>query len=267
MENYSETMIAVLLARVENSKISKENYPNKLIDKLNHTHEHFEFLEYKSRGMFSRSILVRSLYFIDSILNFKGEQIIVLGSGLDTKALEYADENVSIHYVDHPQSIDFSKELLRTVDHGNIEFTSFDLEDDANFLLQKLNEKGIDKFKDTLIIWEGSSYYINPKSSLNLIASLIDYFENFNFYFDILCSGAYQNSSKGANENIKYLKNINETWVGHLIYEDIKDIVCNAKKNRINLKKFDRSEIELKYLKESYLFSGQMSFIEIEKEF
>ena len=267
MNNYSETMIAVLLARVKNSNISKEKYPDKLIDKLNHTHKHFEFLEHKSKGMFSRSILVRSLYFIDSIVKFTGEQIIVLGSGLDTKAIEYADKDVDIYYVDHPKSIEFSRGLLKKMNRSNLKFISFDLQDDATYLLQILNEAGIDKFKDTLVIWEGSSYYINPKSSLYLISSLINYFKKFKFYFDILCSGAYQNSSKGANENIKYLRNINEKWVGHLNYKDIEDIVYSNKEYKISLKEFDRSHIELKYLNENYLFSNQMSFIEIEKEF
>ena len=63
------------------------------------------------------------------------------------------------------------------------------------------------------------------------------------------------------------MRNINEKWVGHLNYKDIEDIVYSNKECKISSKEFDRSHIELKYLNENYLFSNQMSFIEIEKEF
>ncbi|HHW6946155.1 TPA: class I SAM-dependent methyltransferase [Staphylococcus aureus] len=263
MKEYSKTMLAVLLARVKYSKLSGDLLSEKLYDRIRQGEEYFNVIDDRSNGMFSRNVLVRSLYFKDKLKNFDGDQIVVLGAGLDTKALEFSDLD-NLIYVDHPKSLEVSKPFLNCITNKKITYVPLDLElDHEKFRINMSEFSNINFDKKTLIIWEGSSYYVSEKAILSLIKIILSEFSIFEFYFDSLNVNAYKSSSSGASKNIKYLQRINEKWIGYLDTNKLKTSIERLNGGRILLNIMDRCDIEKKYLAEELLKRKQMNFIEI----
>lgn len=107
------TMELVWAIRSEYSKDLEGTYPHRLLAHLPNTIEERETLDTGSRGMFSRSVILRSLYFTNLLKeqskNF--DQLIILSAGLDLSDLDIKfQKNNPIFSVDYPYSQAFCKE-------------------------------------------------------------------------------------------------------------------------------------------------------------
>lgn len=133
-----------------------------------------------SFGMFEY-LIARTAYFDNLFVNaLKKEipQIVLLGAGYDTRSYRYANliNSTKIFELDEPIT---QNEKLKTLDEskiqipGNVRFTPVDFDKDP---IEKVLEKAdYEKEKQTLFIWEGVSYYLDPESVDEVFSFICNY--------------------------------------------------------------------------------------------
>jgi methyltransferase (TIGR00027 family) len=118
------------------------------------------------KGMYEY-VIARTKYFdyifIESLKN-NIEQIVFLGAGYDSRPYRFSHliENASIYEVDAKPTQDHKISLLQknnTYIHKNIKYVPVDFEVD-NFI-RLICENGFDKFKTTLFLCEGVTFYLS----------------------------------------------------------------------------------------------------------
>lgn len=138
---------------------------------------------YKIRNKQMPGVIANLIYrtrYIDDLLeeNLKKDikQVLILGSGFDTRAYRFRAENVIYFEVDHPDTMKLKKERVKKHfknQSDNVEFIAIDFEkDDMKEIIDKssFNEK-----KKTLVIWEGVTQYI----SADAVDNVFDYVSTF----------------------------------------------------------------------------------------
>ncbi|CDH34755.1 SAM-dependent methyltransferase [Xenorhabdus bovienii] len=125
--------------------------------------------------------LIRTLKFDDSLIkwvsNEKNSQIVILGAGFDSRAMRYSElldeHNVSVYEIDLSAMLDFKKgviakyKLQHCVGYHHIP---------CNFNDKKLSgcmlDGGISKNKNTLVLWEGVTYFLPDEIIQSTIVEL-----------------------------------------------------------------------------------------------
>lgn len=229
-----------------------------------------EILDKGSKGMFSRSILLRSLFFRQTMIENSGysNQIIVLSSGLDSKPLSIPElKGKQIFYVDHPLSYEFSKAIFNqaNVDLSNVSFVPFDLNMELSLLGEALIKSGVNLDESTLILWEGASYYFEPDQIYKLVEYIARTFKKVNFCFDFLDKSSYFENgvpvNMGVQKNLEFLVEIGEPWKGFIELSTIFSKLKEYKFTNIEVK--PREKVEEELFEEVLMKKGQMFFAKI----
>jgi methyltransferase (TIGR00027 family) len=123
-------------------------------------------------------IIARTQYFdhlFTDALNKPIPQIVLLGAGYDTRAYRFAkqNDNTRIFELDIGTTQSRKTDLLKKakiVLPGNVEFVSIDFNKDS--LEEVLANAGFDMYKQTLFLWEGVTYYLEPDSINTTLESI-----------------------------------------------------------------------------------------------
>jgi len=115
-------------------------------------------------------VIARTKYFDElylHYLNLQFPQIVLLGAGYDSRAYRFESNNKSttIYEADAPATQEDKRQILKvngTEIHNNVIYTAIDFEKDN--LFEKLCAAGFQKSLKTLYIWEGVTFYLEPKS-------------------------------------------------------------------------------------------------------
>lgn len=105
-------------------------------------------------------------------------QVVILGAGLDTRAVRLARDRVRFFEVDQPASQRDKRERLSRLEHYPLDATAFvpcDFEHDD--FVQKLGIAGFDRNEPALMVWEGVIYYLAEqaaRSTLQRLAADLD---------------------------------------------------------------------------------------------
>jgi len=225
----SSTMQAVCAVRDRNKDILGEDPVSKeLIGYLPRADEWRSKLDEASHGMFSRSVVIRTQFFLEVLKKYtnQSEQLVVLSSGLDFKYLRFDKwRQKRVFMVDQPASLSL---MLRAVemsktDLSHVEAVSLDIETMSQTdLMDKLVAKGFDVKKPTLILWEGATYYIRDSAVFGALNAVFSACLSVTVAADFVNKYCYlaqsslstDNIDEGVTDTLDILSQHREPWKG-----------------------------------------------------
>ncbi|MBC8951087.1 SAM-dependent methyltransferase [Xenorhabdus sp. TS4] len=192
--------------------------------------------------------LIRTLKFDDSLIKWanseRNSQIVILGAGFDSRAMRYSElldgNNISVYEIDLAAMLEFKKGII---DKHKLQPCIGYHYIPCNFNDKNLSgcmlAGGISKNKNTLILWEGVTYFLPDEIIQNTIIELRDFFKgklqitldyafrdyiegNLNFYgakelYDVLVEISEPHFfGLNFNESEKYFANLGFTATENL---------------------------------------------------
>lgn len=168
--------------------------------------------------------LARTKY-IDNILlswleTHSNGQVLNMASGLDSRSIRFNKEldDTKIYELDLKAMHDYKNKVIESIEgiNNNTNVSSIPVNFHVDSLVEKYNQYNIDKDKNTLIILEGITYFLEKETNSKILNSFKDYFNgNVNIVFDY----AYHDyidgyhGYYGAHELYRELIKINEPHV------------------------------------------------------
>lgn len=270
MNGPSHTMVAVLNARANCVHALEDKLPQKIVKHLSSYPNLQRDFDSNSKGIFTRSILVRSLYYESCLMSHAHSvgQILLLSSGLDTRVLQSQQcIGKQIYNVDYPSSQDLTKTIFKKagINDASYNYVPFDLTGRMSDLGLELENHGFNTEIPTLVIWEGSTFYFEPMIVYNILAWFYHNVSQIRMYFDFANKEFYQ---KAMSENVQIrssseiLEKVGEPWIGLLIPEELGNY---TRELGFQTKIIDRSIIEEQMLEQSKLPPRSIYFAELEK--
>lgn len=162
-------------------------------------------------------------------------QVVLLGAGLDTRAIRLGNESVVFYEIDHRDVLAYKERLLKR--HGYAQRSCFipgDYICDDLFAL--LAEQGFDSQAETYFIWEGNTLYIPVDALINFLKVLKRRVPRFRISFDYLSEELIQRKTgfQGAKNLLNSFEGMGAPWITG--FEDIQNlakqvglIVCENK--------------------------------------
>jgi methyltransferase (TIGR00027 family) len=264
-------MVAVLNARANCINALEDKLVKEIVKHLSSYPNLQEDFDNKSNGVFTRSILVRSLFFERCLINNAPSvgQIILLSSGLDTRALQIKQCNGKrIFNVDHPSSQMLSKTIFKEAGINDASYTylPFDLNKDMDDFGKTLVDHEFKHDIPTLVIWEGSTFYFEPKTVWDVLAWFYRNVSQLKVYFDFANKNFYQKAmleNTGIRSQSELLKQVGEPWQGLFTTEEMDSY---ARELGFNTNIIDRTDLEKQMLGETKLPLRSIYFAELVKE-
>ena len=112
-------------------------------------------------------------------------QVLLLGAGLDTRALRLLPQEVAVFEVDRPEVLAFKRERLEAGGYFppgvgvGADYTAVDL-------VAELVAHGFDPQRETFILWEGNTMYLEEEQVVGVLSALRDGVNSFTLTFDYL---------------------------------------------------------------------------------
>lgn len=272
----SRTMQAVCAVRVDcNKLLGDDPIASEIINQLPKARSYRDNLDQTSNGMFSRSIIIRTLYFSDILDREKDnfDQLVILSAGLDFRFFTYPEwRNKPIFLIDHPISLDLTTSLLdgKTTQRTNVRYLGIDFENiSRSKLYEMLNNKGFDSSLKTLFLWQGSTFYLHPDAVYGVISELSNASRHNSLVVDFANSDSFMSNIKaeeidsGVKETFKFLKKKGEAWCGFFKEKEVKDKLANLGYEKVTLE-WD-SDLENKYMNESLMSNKAMFYVSASK--
>jgi methyltransferase (TIGR00027 family) len=224
----SVTMQAVCAARVDND--IADPIASSLLQALPEARSFRDELDKLSRGMFTRTIMMRSHFFSKALADHenKFEQLVVLCSGLDFRYINYPGWAATPTFlIDHPDSLALTNEL--TMNHSsmlvNTKMVAVDLVlMTPTTIQQNLLNNGFDPKKPTLFLWEGATYYFQPAVVYQTIASISALCSKSSLVIDFANEGSFMQKRQpvrqegeeqdGVTKTMDLLSKKREPWFG-----------------------------------------------------
>ncbi len=190
---------------------------------------------YKIRNKQMPGVIANLIYrtkYIDDLLNENLkqniEQVLILGSGFDTRAYRFKSEKVIYFEVDHPDTMKLKKErvkkhLDKQIDQ--VEFIAVDFE--KNEMKEIIDKSSFNKKKKTLVIWEGVTQYINAEAVDNVFDYVSTFQSGSKIIFTYIKKGVIDGTeSTELDEKIlSYTEEKGSTWIFGIDEEKIADYV------------------------------------------
>jgi len=190
---------------------------------------------YKIRNKQMPGVIANLIYrtrYIDDLLieNLKQdiEQVLILGSGFDTRPYRFKSEKVIYFEVDHPDTMKIKKERIKKhldKQNYNVEFITVDFEKDN--LSEKIDKSSFDKNKKTLVIWEGVTQYINAEAVDNVFDFISTFQSGSKLIFTYVKKGIIDGSKRTELDEkiLSYTEEKGSTWIFGIDEEKIADFV------------------------------------------
>jgi len=110
-------------------------------------------------------------------------QIVILGAGLDSRGLRFAQEypNAKIYEYDLKGMLDYKIDIINSNEslaklNTNINYVPINFHEET--LLDSMISNHIDQSKNTLVIWEGVSYFLEEQVVKSTLSDLYKFFES-----------------------------------------------------------------------------------------
>lgn len=274
----SRTMQAVCSVRVSYSHIvGRDPIAEKIIKHLPDADRYRQELDAASRGMFSRSVIMRTCFFQDVVSRYGSDvdQLVILSSGLDFKFLkDSCCAKKPVFLVDRPESIEVmdSAFSLLDIDLGFIKKIAFNIENiDHHSLIECLNDSGFSREKKTLFLWEGATFYIHTESVTAVLVSLLQGCDNVILAADFINkdSGLAKSQQKSSlvnqrvNETFDVLARYKEPWHGYFSHVDL--LRMFAELGAVVLENDWDSDLERRYLTGDLMANQSMFYLVVKK--
>jgi len=179
-----------------------------------------------ARQMRSQLSLVRSgmiyrTHYFDQAINNKIKegvrQILILGSGLDTRPLRLAHPGVSFFEVDRKAVLDFK---IKTLESEGVTYPGLCVKKDyGNEVIWKdLSDLGLQEKKPVFILWEGNIFYLTQVFFEKFLGLLLQQFSSMTLCFDYFTKAVIEEKTafKDMNDLAKRFRLMNAPWFNGL---------------------------------------------------
>src|SRR5262245_55926745 len=130
-------------------------------------------------------VRIRTKYFDDVLetqIQAGVRQVVILGAGLDTRAVRKAADGVAYFEIDDPATLEMKRRCYR--EHGiDANLTLIPGNYVADGLIEMLGQNGFDFDLPTYLIWEGNTMYLPFDSVRHVLAQLRSYLKQFQISF------------------------------------------------------------------------------------
>ncbi|MFD1425134.1 class I SAM-dependent methyltransferase [Laceyella tengchongensis] len=268
LKSKSLTMEAVCAVRAANADLLKDPYSQKIALLLPDAEKNCEILDRGSRGMFSRSVVLRSLYFRDALIDQAKHhtQLIVLSAGFDLRATSLPEwKGKHFFSVDHPYSQAFCRNVFTQaeIDVSDVKFVGFDLNRPPKELMDSLLDNGVDFNEPTTVVWEGATYYFAKEAVYQVMDAFAANFKQFAFYADLINIKSFFEGDKpvsvGVEKNLAFLEKIGEPWIGFFDMEELRTRLKEMGYHAVQL--IPREDLEQKYFAEILMSRDNTYFL------
>lgn len=166
--------------------------------------------------MFSGALRVRVRWFDDVLrreLDGGTRQVLLLGVGMDCRALRFARPGVTYFEVDAPNVLAFKAQRLGAAGHqgGAVSIGGDYL---APGLMDRLAAGGFDRGLRTLVLWEGNLCYLPPDLGRGLLRVLGESIPDLRVAFDYFGTAVIEGRSRvpGLNQAVALLRQMGAPW-------------------------------------------------------
>jgi methyltransferase (TIGR00027 family) len=147
-------------------------------------------------------IALRTAWLDGEVRSFDGEQVVILGAGLDTRAARLARPGLRFFEVDHPATQACKrKELSRIEDYPHDAAVMIPCDLEREDFRPPLRAGGFSPDRPALVLWEGVTAYLTEeavRTTIHRIASTLD--ATSRLYFDHLGPAPEDHVSLGAED-------------------------------------------------------------------
>jgi methyltransferase (TIGR00027 family) len=145
----------------------------------------------------SEMVKIRTRYFDDVLerqLSSGCRQVVLLGAGLDTRAIRKSSPDVTYFEIDDAATLSLKRSCIET-NHipANVRFIAGNYVTDG--LMALLSGNGFDPELRTYIIWEGNTMYMPVESNKAIMEQLGDNLRQFHLSFDYLAMAVITKST------------------------------------------------------------------------
>ena len=176
-------------------------------------------------------VKIRTRYFDDVLereLSSGCRQVVLLGAGLDTRAIRKSAPDVMYFEIDDGATLAMKRARLQKLAvRPNIKFIAANYVTDG--LIKLLLANGFDPALSTYIIWEGNTMYLSSDSNKAIMEQLRDNLRNFHLSFDYLAGAVITKTTgeAGMARMAQNFANIGAPWVTG--FDDISTIAGKVK--------------------------------------
>jgi methyltransferase (TIGR00027 family) len=162
-------------------------------------------------------VKLRTKYFDDVVSNLilgGWKQVVILGSGLDTRAARINGEKVTYFEIDDQATLELKEETLKANKvTANVRYLPGDYVKDG--LISLLKQSEFDFARQTYFLWEGNTTLLGKKDVIFVLEQIRDNVHNFRLSFDymsekvILRTTGYQD----INDYIDKYESMYAPWI------------------------------------------------------
>jgi methyltransferase (TIGR00027 family) len=161
-------------------------------------------------------VKVRTKYFDDVLseqISQGCQQIVILGAGLDTRAVRHAAEGVTYFEIDCEDTLQLKQECLSANQvSANVTYIPGDYVKDN--LIELLSHHNFNFGLPTYFLWEGNITYLNKKEIISILDTLRDRVKRFTVSFDYLSDRVIHRTTgyPDINDYINELEKLGAPW-------------------------------------------------------
>jgi methyltransferase (TIGR00027 family) len=160
---------------------------------------------------------IRTRYFddvLDQQLRSNVRQVVILGSGLDTRAVRKAAAGVTYYEIDDPATLEMKRAGYEEQGLAlDLTFIPGDYVTDG--LIDLLDENGFDFTLPTYIIWEGNTMYLPRQRVISVLTELRRHLIRFRVSFDYMAEAviAKTTGDAGVTRFVESFARMGAPWV------------------------------------------------------
>ena len=188
VEKVPGTAFVVAVFRAEENQVSNPLYQDPQVEIfLDKPAKEFAESIAKICPAASAMVRLRTRYFdehLDAELDRGVRQVVILGSGLDTRALRKKRHGVVFYEIDCAETLKYKEARLDAsrIDHSHIRFIPGNYL--GNNMIPFLKSAGFLFDGPAYFIWEGNSVYLSPEDDAWVLRTLRDEVKDFRISFD-----------------------------------------------------------------------------------
>lgn len=205
-------------------------------------------------------VKLRTKYFDDVLSNqisLGYRQVVILGSGLDTRAVRFHHPEVSYFEIDHQTTLELKAETFQQNHiNPNVQYVPGDYVKD-NFV-DLLKQKQFNFDLPTYFLWEGNTTLLAKTDVIFVLETIRDNFKEFKLSFDYMSDKVISKTTgyQDINDYIEKYESMYTPWITG--FESIEPVAQN-----LNLKiidNFSTAELFQKYRPNHSLESNILKF-------
>lgn len=163
-----------------------------------------------------KMVKIRTRYLDDKLeqqLGLGYQQVVILGAGLDTRAVRKQVSGVVYFEIDDERTVSLKKAKLEENGiHANVKFIPGDYVADG--FIRLLDQNDFDFNCPTHFIWEGNTMYLTPDSVKQVMVDIAKYLRQFTLSFDYMAEEviAKTTGDPGVTTLVESFANMGAPW-------------------------------------------------------